>query len=122
MHFFIEDQKFSKITLIILGVFTAIAIIIDYVLPILGAKIYGVSKKGILGSIAGMIIGAIWFPPFGMIIGILLGAIIGEIAAGKKDSEALKAGFAAFIGTMLSMLFQVTLSAVMLIWYIAKLF
>jgi uncharacterized protein len=121
-HFASERIQFSKLTLIIIGIFTALTFIIDFIFPIFGAKLYGVSKKGLACPLVGMLIGLIFFPPLGAIIGALLGAIFGELAAGKKDSQALKAGIVVFIGSMLSILFQLTVATTILALTIIEIF
>jgi uncharacterized protein YqgC (DUF456 family) len=45
--------------------------------------------------------------PWGVIIGPFLGAVLGELLfAGKKAPEAFKAGFGAFLGFILGMIFK----------------
>jgi uncharacterized protein YqgC (DUF456 family) len=44
---------------------------------------------------------------------LLLGAIIGDMIAGKKPLEALKSGAGTFLGTMAGMLVKLILSGVM---------
>ncbi len=120
VHLLSEEISFSKPVLIILGILTAITLIVDYLFPILGAKFYGISKWGTWGSVIGLLLGLIFFPPFGFIIGIFLGAIIGELAAGKKDSEAFKAGVVSFIGSILSIAYQFTLCSFMFFWFVKE--
>jgi len=76
--------------LIVFGLLTVLVSSLDYILPLLGAKKYGASRMGIYGSALGMIIGILFFPPFGIIFGLLIGAFLGELIAGKNQSQALK--------------------------------
>ena len=57
-----------------------------------------------------MIVGIIFFPPIGMILGLILGAIAGELIAGKENSEALKAGFASFVLSIFMIIVKLSLS------------
>ncbi len=101
-------------------VITIVVTVLDYVLPLFGAKVYKASGYGIWGSIIGMIIGTIFFPPFGMILGLLIGAIVGELLAGKGGSEALKVGSVTFITSLLMILVKLAASGVMTYYFIAR--
>ncbi len=105
-------QPFSTITLIVLGIITIIVLILDYMIPVWGAKIFGATRYGIWGSIIGMLAG-IFLTPIGMIMGLLLGAIIGDMLAGKKPLEALKSGAGTFLGTMAGMLVKLIVAGIM---------
>ena len=117
-----EEAVFSKSFLVRFAVLTIVVSLGDYFLPLLGAKKYGTSKYGIWGAIIGMTAGIIFFPPFGMIIGIFVGAILGELIAGKENSMALKAGLATFIGSMTAVLIKLSLSLVMAFYFFVYLF
>ncbi|WP_417199903.1 DUF456 domain-containing protein [Bizionia sp.] len=86
-----------------LGVTLAVALIVfalDYIIPAMGTKRFGGSKKGVIGTTLGLVV-AIFFPvfgPFGIIIWPFLGAFIGEMI-NKADSKiAVKAAFGSFLG------------------------
>ena len=115
----IEDA-FSLEFYIIWAVITIVVTVLDYVLPLFGAKAYKASGYGIWGSIIGMIVGTIFFPPFGMILGLLIGAIAGELIAGKEGSEALKVGTATFITSLIMIVVKLAASGVMTYYFIAK--
>jgi len=115
----IEDA-FSMEFYIIWGVITIVVTVLDYVLPLFGAKAYKASGYGIWGSVLGMIVGTIFFPPFGMILGLLLGAIAGELIAGKKGSEAVKIGGVTFITSLLMIVVKLAASGVMTYYFISR--
>ena len=117
-----EEPVFSKSFLVRFAVFTIIVSLIDYFLPLLGAKLYGTTKYGIWGAIIGMIAGIIFFPPFGMILGIFIGAIVGELIAGKENSMALKAGMVTFIGSITAVFIKLSLSLVMAFYFFTFIF
>ena len=84
LQFAKEEPVFSKSFLVRFAVLTIVVSLGDYFLPLMGAKKYGTSKYGIWGAIIGMMAGIIFFPPFGMISGIFIGAILGELLPAKK--------------------------------------
>jgi uncharacterized protein YqgC (DUF456 family) len=122
LQFAKEEPVFSKSFLVKFAILTIVVSLGDYFLPLLGAKKYGTSKYGIWGAILGMMAGIIFFPPFGMILGIFIGAIVGELIAGKENSMALKAGLATFIGSMTAVLIKLSLSLVMAFYFFIYLF
>jgi len=68
MHF----SKYSEYTTHFLVTFLLLTIIvtfIDNVLPVWMTKKFGGSKYATRGSLAGMIIGTVFFPPWGLIFG-----------------------------------------------------
>lgn len=115
-----KPAPYSVVLLIILAILVVAAEAGDYLIPVAMGKRYGISKQGTIGSVIGLIAGLILFPPIGIIIGVFAGAFIGESIAGKEDSEALKAGFGSFLGTMVSMASKLTLTAVMGFFYVVK--
>jgi uncharacterized protein len=106
--------------IIVLGVVMVLMIVMDYVLPLLGAKKYGSSKWGAWGSVLGMVIGVFW-SPFGMLVGAFVGAIVGEWLAGKKGEEALKAGWGVMVGTMFATIFRLGISGIMTYYFVLAL-
>ena len=115
-------QAFSTQFLIIMALITIIVSVIDYIVPAVGAKKYGASKLGVWGSVIGMIIGLIFFPPLGIFLGAFVGAIIGELISGKEGSKALKAGWGVFMGTMIGIVIKLAVSVMMTFYYMKAMF
>jgi len=113
-----KSGQISMTLLIVLAILNIIVLVIDYVLPIFGVKMFGASKFGIWGSIIGMLVGLIFFPPFGMIVGILIGAITGELYAGKNKSDALKIGMVSLITTVGVMGLKLILTSIITFYFI----
>lgn len=90
--YFTDGSTVTNTQLIIWGVLSFVVIFMDYVLPGYFSKMFGGSKKGIIGANVGTIIG-IFFGPAGIIAGPFLGAFIGElINDGDSLAKALKVG------------------------------
>ncbi|MFA7034663.1 MAG: DUF456 domain-containing protein, partial [Bacteroidales bacterium] len=73
-----KDEMSTKF-LIIWLIITIIVTILDYVVPAYFTRVTGGSKVAARGSLAGMLIGILFFPPWGMIIGAFLGALLAEV-------------------------------------------
>lgn len=102
------------------GLITVATIILDYIFPIISAKKFKASNYGIWGSVIGMIIGIVFFPPFGMITGLFLGAILGELIAGRKGADAMKVGLVTFFSTLLMIVFKFAASAMMTYYFVVE--
>ena len=91
----------SLTSVVVWGLVMAVVTVLDFVVPSWLTKVTGGSKYASRGALIGLFAGMI-FTPVGMMLGAFLGAWIGEVEyAKKKDSEALKAAFGAFLGIML---------------------
>ena len=91
-------------TCVVFGVACAMVLLLDYVVPAFGAKKFNCSRWGVFGCFAGTIVG-IFFAPLGLLLGPFVGAVIGEVIAGKKFAASMKGGF----GALLGFLFGITL-------------
>ncbi len=116
------EDAFNLSILVTFGILILLVTMLDYILPLLGAKKFGASRTGIAGAVVGMILGIMFFPPFGIVIGLLLGAFIGELIAGKDQYQAFKAGAATFLGSLTSILVKLILALVMTFYYLWHLF
>lgn len=116
---FTERYQFTPRFLLIWGVVTAVVYLLDYAIPAWGTKRFGGSRRGVWGSIIGLVIGLFFFPPFGIIIGPFLGAVVGELSAGKTSDAAFRSGFGSFIGFILGTLMKLIASGLMA-WHFAK--
>ena len=96
-----DKVQFTATQLIVWAILVIIVQVLDYLTPLIGTKYSGGSKWGNRGCIAGTVIGIFLFPPWGIIFGPLVGAVIGELLGGKLTHEALKAGLGAFVGFLL---------------------
>lgn len=90
----------------------------DYMVNAWGVKKYGGSRASVIGSTIGIIIGPFVIPAFGLIIGPLAGAIIGELIHGSSFRSSVKVGWGALVGLFSSMIVKIILQAAMIVMFI----
>jgi uncharacterized protein YqgC (DUF456 family) len=82
-----------------------------------GAKRFGATKWGAFGAMVGALVGL--FIPFpGLIIGPIVGAIAGELLAGKRLVSAGRAGWGTLLGNLAGMIGKLTIGLVMVCWFL----
>lgn len=104
--------------LIVLGVLALLSQFLDNIFPVLASKRAGAGKGGTWGSVAGMLLGMVFFPPLGVFIGAFLGALLGEILFNRENEEPLKAALGVFTGTLLGIVFKLSVSTVIAVYLI----
>ena len=117
---FSSVAEFSSQFLIGWGIAVIAVQVLDYLIPIWGTKKFGGSKFGIWGSMIGMMVG-LFLGPIGIILGPFLGAVIGELFAGKNNKEAIKAGFGAFVGLILGTISKLIVAGFLIYYYVEAL-
>ena len=89
-----NDWVFLGITLVI----ALLVFALDYIIPAIGAKKFGGTRAGMIGTTIGLIVGILAPIPGGIIIGPFVGALIGELSNRADSKTAIKAAFGSFIG------------------------
>lgn len=115
-----SEPPFSERFLIIMALITLAVTILDYIVPVWGTKKLGGTKAGMWGSTIGVFAGLFCFPPIGIIIGPFLGAVIGELIAGKDVNVALRSGLGSFIGFVTGTLMKLAVSIVIAFYFFAN--
>jgi uncharacterized protein YqgC (DUF456 family) len=118
---FTSQYSFSTRLLLLYAALTIIVTIMDYLIPVFGAKKFRGSKYGIWGGSIGLIIGLIFFPPLGIVIGPVLGAFLGEFLSGKRMQKALKSALGSILGFLMGTAVNLTLSLVMTYYFLRML-
>ncbi|NLI24957.1 MAG: DUF456 domain-containing protein [Bacteroidales bacterium] len=113
--------QFSAAFLIVMACLAIAVTVLDYIIPVWGTKKFGGSKAGMWGATIGIFAGIFFFPPVGIIVGPFIGAVLGEIIAGKESGPALKAGLGSFIGFLLSTGLKLGVSLTMAYYFFREL-
>lgn len=120
LHF----SKYAHVSgrlLIITAVITILIILLDYFMPVWATKRFGGTKAGQRGAAIGIIAG-FFIGPWGIIIGPLVGAFVGEmIVAPKEGNRAVKAAIGSFIGFLMSMGLRLIWCVLLAWWFVRAL-
>ncbi len=119
---FTKWADFSSNFLIVMAVVAVVVTAIDYFVPMWGTKKFGGSKAGVRGSTIGLIIGVFFFPPFGIIIGPFLGALIAELILNSDDfNKALRSGLGSLVGFLMGTGLKLGASLLMTVYFVRAL-
>ena len=105
--------------LVAFGVATIVVSILDYVIPMVGAKRFNCSKIGVWGAAIGTIVGLFFFP-LGLVLGPFLGAFIVELIVKKSVADAALGGVGALLGFLAGVFIKTLLCAGMLAYVILR--
>lgn len=112
---FASGWKYYGIAAMILwGVVTGLTVLLDFYVGAIGAKKYGGTRWGIIGSIVVGIIGLVFFSFPGLIIGTFAGAVAGELVTGRPHAQAFKAGWGALVGFLAGVLVKIVVGIIMI--------
>lgn len=110
----IDDfTRIGTLTLVVLGVLTALAFAADILGGLLGAKRVGASRLALAGAALGTI-AALPFGIFGLVFGPFAGAMIGEFMAQQRLDAAARVGLGTWIGLAVGTLTKIALLFAML--------
>lgn len=107
---------------VVLGVLLAASQTFEFVSGAAGSKWFGGTKWGAGGALAGGIVG-IFFMPFGLILGPLLGAYAFEAWFAKQETKpAIVSGVGSAVGTMAGMVVKIIVGVIMVLYFFADVF
>jgi uncharacterized protein YqgC (DUF456 family) len=97
LYFQADSAGWIVMTLLVL--ITGVALLMDYLATVLGAKQFGATKKGMTGAIVGGIVGLFFNLP-GILLGPFIGAVLFEMIGGREWKPACRAGIGATLGLL----------------------
>ncbi len=100
-------------TLTLLGALCVLALLVDFVAGLLGARRVGASKYALWGAMLGTVVG-IFFGLPGLVLGPFLGALAGELRAGSRMDHAARVGIGTWLGLLFGTLAKIALCFTML--------
>ena len=115
--------NFSDRFLLVWGIVTLAVTVADNFLPVWMTKKGGGSRMAVRGSLAGLLVGMVFFPPFGLILGAFVGAFLGELYHDSRDaSKAFRVAFYSFVAFLVGTGAKLIVSAVLLFYIVRSLF
>lgn len=101
----------------ILAVLMAISQAFEMISGAAGTRWFGGTRWGAVGALVGSIVG-LFFLPFGLLLGPLVGAFGFEMAFAKKQTRpAAISGVGSVVGTLAGMGFKVVVGILMIVWF-----
>ncbi len=119
---FTHFEKITWMVLLIFALLTIFSIVLENLGNVYGAKKFGATKWGIIGSVVGTGIGFYLGGPIGLILGPVVGTVIFELIGGKGYKGALKSGLGNFVGFLGGSLIKVIIGLVMISVFVWKVF
>ncbi|MBQ5402390.1 MAG: DUF456 domain-containing protein [Bacteroidales bacterium] len=121
LYFFGNGEMSLKFLLIWLGI-TIVVTILDYVVPAQFTRLTGGSKAAGRGSLVGLLLGLIFFPPWGMIAGAFLGALLAEVFINRSSvADSVKPALGSFAGFFFGTFIKLV-ACVLMMWQMFKFF
>lgn len=112
---------FSSSFLIQYAVLALIVMVLDYLLPIWGTKKFGGSKRGLWGAGIGLLLGIIFFPPVGIVVGPFIGALVGELTGGKEFVSAVRSSLGSLLGLLAGTVLKLIVTGLMVFYFVREL-
>jgi len=113
-------QRVGVGTVAVIAVLGLLAMLLDFVAGLLGAKRVGASRHALAGAAFGTVAG-LFLGPIGVLFLPFVGAVIGEWIARRSRDRALRVGAATWLGIMAGMAAKVVLAFVMIGVFVAAL-
>jgi uncharacterized protein YqgC (DUF456 family) len=104
----------------LLGVLAGLAVLLDFVAGLLGARHVRATGAALWGAAAGTVIGMFFGLP-GLLFGPFIGALVGEASTGETIQRSTHVGIATWIGLLFGTIAKIALSFTMLGIFVAAL-
>jgi len=109
----VEYRHIGRGWLIGIALVGAAALVLDFLAGALGAKRVGASPQAVWGALAGTVVGLFFGLP-GVLLGPFVGAVLGELAAGKSVATSAHVGASAWLGLLFGTLIKLVSSVTMI--------
>ena len=94
---------------------------LDYYVQIKGVQLFGGGKKSTNGAIIGLIAGLFIFPPFGILIGPFIGALIGALMESDNNLwKSIKIATGAFVGFISGVILKISVCGYIIYYFVTN--
>jgi len=98
-------------------VLTIISHGLDFFSGSIGAKKFGATRWGVFGGLVGTVVGMFFFP-WGLLLGPVVGVLTGELIGGKQLWHAGKSTWGTVLGTTAGIVANGFIGLVMVTWFL----
>jgi len=117
-----EDSGLRWWSFLVLVVLMAGSQLFEMVSGAAGTRWFGGSRWGALGALVGTVVG-LFFLPFGLLLGPLVGAFVREVALERKEtSPAVVSGVGSVVGTLAGLVVKAAVGLLMVLWFFLDVF
>ncbi len=113
---------FTTPFLIIWAIVIVAILVVENAIPAYTSKKFGGSNYGSTGSLIGMILGMLFFPPLGFFLGTLIGAFVGEYIYKQDFNVAVKSAWGSFIGFLTGTMIKAIVAAMFALMFFKAVF
>ena len=105
-------------TVVVLGVLLTVSQVLEFMSGAMGTRWFGGTRWGAAGALIGGIVG-MFFMPFGLILGPLIGSMLCEFVFAKKEVKpATVSGIGSVLGTVAGLIVKVVVGVMMIVWFL----
>ncbi len=115
-------ESVSWLLILIFSALTILSVILDYFGGVIGAKKYGATRWGLIGSVIGGIGGFFMGGIIGLIFGPFFGAVLFELIFGKDLRSSLKSGMGTLVGFLGGAIAKLVIGVIIIGIFIWKVF
>jgi uncharacterized protein len=110
------------LAVVIFFILMVLTLVLDFAGPLIGLKKYKASGWSYLGSFLGFIIGIIFFNIWGIIFGPIIGAFVAELLVRRDIREGFRAALGVVLGSIIGAIIKITISLIMIGYFIYSFF
>ena len=113
-----QDSGVEWLTLVVLGFLLILSQVFEFLSGAAGTRWFGGTRWGAAGALIGGM-GGIFFIPFGLILGPLIGSMFCEFVFAKKEVRpATVSGVGSVLGTVAGMVVKIIVGVLMIVWFL----